>query len=126
MYPVGGSFMSQIRRIFLDGYDVLVVRTGFAAALAVLITRASQSRQHGSSEPTFTLTSGMSLGSVWGHFGDVRPERLRPGDIKLLLVAFDSQLKVFYPLKNDNASEKHPQCHVQVKNVISFHIGEFF
>ncbi|GJY95700.1 hypothetical protein Tco_0512061 [Tanacetum coccineum] len=58
--------------------------------------------------------------SVWGNFGNVGPERLRPGDIKLLLVAFDSQLKVFHPLKNDNTSGKHPQCHVQVKNVISF------
>nr|GEW80918.1 hypothetical protein [Tanacetum cinerariifolium]GEW88014.1 hypothetical protein [Tanacetum cinerariifolium] len=64
--------------------------------------------------------------NVWGHFGDVRPERLRPGDIKLLLVAFDSQLKVFHPLKNDNASGKHPQCDVQVEKVISFQIGEIF
>ncbi|GKD30023.1 hypothetical protein Tco_1240801, partial [Tanacetum coccineum] len=39
-----------------------------------------------------------------GHAGDVGPECLRPDDIKLLLVAFDSQLKVFHPLKNDNAS----------------------
>nr|GEU72327.1 copia protein [Tanacetum cinerariifolium] len=26
MYPIDGSFVAQIRRIFLDGYDVLVVR----------------------------------------------------------------------------------------------------
>ncbi|GKB38081.1 hypothetical protein Tco_0883023 [Tanacetum coccineum] len=64
--------------------------------------------------------------SVWGHFGDVGPERLRPGDIKLLLVAFDSQSKVLHPLKNDNTSGKHPQCHVQVEKVISFQIGELF
>nr|GEW21526.1 hypothetical protein [Tanacetum cinerariifolium] len=44
--------------------------------------------------------------NVWGHFGDVEPESLRPGNIKLFLVAFDSQLKVFHPLKNDNMSEK--------------------
>nr|GFD13359.1 hypothetical protein [Tanacetum cinerariifolium] len=44
---------------------------------------------------------------VWGHFGDVRPESLMLGDINLLLVAFNSQLKVFHPLKNDNASGKH-------------------
>nr|GEZ08946.1 Gag-Pol polyprotein [Tanacetum cinerariifolium] len=31
---------------------------------------------------------------VWGHFGDVRSEGLMLGEIKLLLVAFDSQLKV--------------------------------
>ncbi|GJV80127.1 hypothetical protein Tco_1515997 [Tanacetum coccineum] len=43
---------------------------------------------------------------VWGHVGDVGPESLRLGDIKLLLVAFDSQLKVFYPLKNDNTSDE--------------------
>nr|GEV73764.1 hypothetical protein [Tanacetum cinerariifolium] len=41
---------------------------------------------------------------VWGHVGDVGHERLRPGDIKLLLVAFDSQLKVFHSLKNDSTS----------------------
>nr|GEV23664.1 hypothetical protein [Tanacetum cinerariifolium] len=66
------------------------------------------------------------LNSLWGHFGDVRPERVRPGDIKLLLVAFDSQLKVFNQLKNDNTSGKHPQCHVQVEMVISFQIRELF
>ncbi|GKB45645.1 RNA-directed DNA polymerase, eukaryota [Tanacetum coccineum] len=31
-----------------------------------------------------------------------------PGDVKLLLVAFDSQLKIFYPLLNDYASGEHP------------------
>ncbi|GJY86456.1 hypothetical protein Tco_0500482, partial [Tanacetum coccineum] len=67
-----------------------------------------------------------ATGSVWGHFGDVGPERLRPSDIKLFLVAFDSQFKVFHPLKNDNASGKHPQCHIQVKKVIFFQIGELF
>ncbi|GJY65235.1 hypothetical protein Tco_0467473 [Tanacetum coccineum] len=46
--------------------------------------------------------------NVWGHVGDVRPECLRFGDIKLLLVAFDSQLKVFHPFLNDNTSGKHP------------------
>nr|GEW17607.1 hypothetical protein [Tanacetum cinerariifolium] len=35
----------------------------------------------------------------WGHVGDVGPKSLRHGDIKLLLVAFDSQLKVFHPLR---------------------------
>ncbi|GJW60721.1 hypothetical protein Tco_0110056 [Tanacetum coccineum] len=51
--------------------------------------------------------------SVWGHVGYVGPERLRLGDIKLLLVAFESQLKVFHSLKNDNTSGKHPQCNIQ-------------
>ncbi|GKB15606.1 hypothetical protein Tco_0849529, partial [Tanacetum coccineum] len=45
---------------------------------------------------------------VWSSFGDVGPECLRLSDIELLLVAFDSQLKVFNPLKNDNTSGKHP------------------
>ncbi|GKD49127.1 hypothetical protein Tco_1278103 [Tanacetum coccineum] len=61
---------------------------------------------------------------VWGYFGDVGPESLKPGDIKLLLVAFDSQLKVLHPLKNDNASGKHPQFHIQVEYDIFFQIGE--
>ncbi|GJY79280.1 hypothetical protein Tco_0485081 [Tanacetum coccineum] len=46
--------------------------------------------------------------SVWSSFGYVRPECLWLGDIELLLVAFDSQLKVFYTLENDNTSGKHP------------------
>nr|GEY11259.1 hypothetical protein [Tanacetum cinerariifolium] len=33
------------------------------------------------------------------HVGDFEPESIRIGDIKLLLLAFDSQLKVFHPLK---------------------------
>ncbi|GKB06280.1 hypothetical protein Tco_0834513 [Tanacetum coccineum] len=40
--------------------------------------------------------------SVWNSIGDVRPECLWLGDIELLLVAFDSQLKVFHSLKNDD------------------------
>ncbi|GKB88686.1 hypothetical protein Tco_0960958, partial [Tanacetum coccineum] len=50
--------------------------------------------------------------SVWCQFRDVRFESFRLGDIKFLLVAFDSQLKVFHPLKNDNASGEYPQCHI--------------
>ncbi|GJX08603.1 hypothetical protein Tco_0196535 [Tanacetum coccineum] len=50
--------------------------------------------------------------SVRCQFGDVRSESLRLGDIKFLLVACDSQLKVFHPLKNDNASGECPQCHI--------------
>ncbi|GJX20062.1 hypothetical protein Tco_0222739 [Tanacetum coccineum] len=42
--------------------------------------------------------------SVWYQIGDVRSKSLRLGDIKFLLVAFDSQLKVFHPLKDNNAS----------------------
>nr|GEV77484.1 reverse transcriptase domain-containing protein [Tanacetum cinerariifolium] len=43
--------------------------------------------------------------SVWGQVGDVGSEGLWSGDIKLLLVAFDSRLKVFYMVKNDNKSK---------------------
>nr|GEV23389.1 putative reverse transcriptase domain-containing protein [Tanacetum cinerariifolium] len=43
-------------------------------------------------------TSSLQEGRA-AHFGYVRPESLRPGDIKLLLVAFDSQLKVFTRLR---------------------------
>ncbi|GJZ15295.1 hypothetical protein Tco_0550972 [Tanacetum coccineum] len=46
--------------------------------------------------------------SVWSSVGDVGPECLWLSDIELLLVAFDSQLKAFHPLKNDNTSGKHP------------------
>ncbi|GJY54592.1 reverse transcriptase domain-containing protein [Tanacetum coccineum] len=134
--------------------------TGFAVALAVFITGASQSRQHdilvrlpidirlkidlenqsllidrldhdaGSFPVKFTpcsfwqvirLQAGSNIMknpsnrcecAITELFGDVRSESLRLGDIKFLLVAFDSQLKVFHPLKNDNASGKYPQCHI--------------
>nr|GFA07266.1 hypothetical protein [Tanacetum cinerariifolium] len=47
---------------------------------------------------------------------------LRLGEIKLLLVAFESQLKVFHPLKNENASGEHPQCTFRSK-ITSFSRG---
>ncbi|GJT50356.1 hypothetical protein Tco_0976513 [Tanacetum coccineum] len=54
------------------------------------------------------------VSSVWGKFCDAGFERLLPSDIQLLLVAFDSQLKVFHPLENQNASGEHLQCYVQI------------
>ncbi|GJQ91154.1 hypothetical protein Tco_0002293 [Tanacetum coccineum] len=50
--------------------------------------------------------------SVWSSFGDVRPVCLWLGDIELLLVPFDSQLKVFYPFKNDNTSGEVLESHL--------------
>nr|GEU56442.1 hypothetical protein [Tanacetum cinerariifolium] len=91
----------------------LLERTGFAAILTVLIIEASQSKQHEfirahqpvSLELVLIYDSlWIIVSNVWGHIGDVRPECLMHGD-KLLLVAFDSQLKVFHPPKNDNTSE---------------------
>ncbi|GJS67492.1 hypothetical protein Tco_0682056 [Tanacetum coccineum] len=61
-------------------------RTGFAAALAVLITEASQK----------------PVTRVWSSFGDVRPECLWLSDIELLLVALTSHVGGLHPLKNDN------------------------
>ncbi|GKB52193.1 hypothetical protein Tco_0902946 [Tanacetum coccineum] len=43
--------------------------------------------------------------SVWNSFRDGGPDCLWLGDIELLLVAFDSQLKVFHSPKNYNTSE---------------------
>ncbi|GKA45243.1 hypothetical protein Tco_0738039 [Tanacetum coccineum] len=56
--------------------------------------------------------------SVWCQFGDARSKSLRLGDVKFLLVAFDSRLKVFHPLKNNNAPGEHSQCYIQVENDI--------
>nr|GEU42703.1 hypothetical protein [Tanacetum cinerariifolium] len=53
--------------------------------------------------PSYVRHIPVSL-SVWSWTRDAGFECLRPGEIKLLLVAFDSQLKIFYPLKNNNAS----------------------
>ncbi|GJX94803.1 hypothetical protein Tco_0349389 [Tanacetum coccineum] len=50
--------------------------------------------------------------SVWNSVGDVGPECLWLGDIELLLVAFDSQLKVFHLLKNDNTSGEVLESHL--------------
>nr|GEV18542.1 hypothetical protein [Tanacetum cinerariifolium] len=43
--------------------------------------------------------------SVWNHVRDLRPKCLYLSDIKLLLVAFDSQLKLFHSLKDDNTPD---------------------
>ncbi|GKB81370.1 hypothetical protein Tco_0948265, partial [Tanacetum coccineum] len=51
---------------------------------------------------------GVVMSSKWGHVGGVGSVSIRPGDIKLLLVAFYSQLKIFHPLLNDNTSGEHP------------------
>ncbi|GJR33389.1 hypothetical protein Tco_1109621 [Tanacetum coccineum] len=48
--------------------------------------------------------------SVWCQFGDVRFESLILGDIKFLLVAFDSQLKVFYPFNVEIVIESSWIC----------------
>nr|GEX21510.1 putative ribonuclease H-like domain-containing protein [Tanacetum cinerariifolium] len=61
---------------------------------------------------------------VWSSFGDVGPKCLWPSDIELLLVAFESQLKVFDQLKNDNTFGKHPECHIQAENDIFLYIGD--
>ncbi|GJR33415.1 hypothetical protein Tco_1109647 [Tanacetum coccineum] len=50
--------------------------------------------------------------SVWSSVGDVGLECLWLGDIELILVAFDSQVKVFYPLKNDNTSGEVLESHL--------------
>ncbi|GKG37227.1 hypothetical protein Tco_0447400, partial [Tanacetum coccineum] len=52
-------------------------------------------------------SSRVVVRSVWDFVGDVEYEGLRPGDIKLLLVAFDSQLKIFHPFLNDDSSGEH-------------------
>ncbi|GJW63598.1 hypothetical protein Tco_0115482 [Tanacetum coccineum] len=52
--------------------------------------------------------------SVWSSFGDVGPECLRLSDIELLLVAFDSQLKIGDFLLNQ---EKQPVFNItQIKS----------
>nr|GEW72425.1 hypothetical protein [Tanacetum cinerariifolium] len=57
-----------------------------------------------SSKKYMTSITKTKAFNVWSSVGDVRPECLWLGYIKHLLVAFDSQLKVFHPLKNDNTS----------------------
>ncbi|GJW19475.1 hypothetical protein Tco_0026911 [Tanacetum coccineum] len=78
---------------------------GFTAALAVLIIGASISRQHGKSE---------LVGS--GSF--------RLGDVDLLLVTFNSELKIFDSLLNNQASCEHSQCYYEVGNIIAREIYE--
>nr|GEX69671.1 hypothetical protein [Tanacetum cinerariifolium] len=50
--------------------------------------------------------------SVWNPVGDVRPKCLWLGDIELLLVAFDSHLKVFHSLIDDNTYGKVLESHL--------------
>ncbi|GJW51866.1 hypothetical protein Tco_0093217 [Tanacetum coccineum] len=46
------------------------------------------------------------------------------GDVDLLSVAFDSQLKIFDSLLNNHASGEHSQCYSKVRNIIAQEIGE--
>ncbi|GKC35186.1 hypothetical protein Tco_1047570 [Tanacetum coccineum] len=139
---------------------------GFAAALAVLITGASQSRQHGKSEPlevssvvpstnklfvaphhpyffqllvkrldhdissflfqctpsslwhvlhSDILCDGVNINeslrvliwSVWVPFPDVGFGSFWLGDVDLLLITFDYELKIFDSLLNNQASGEH-------------------
>ncbi|GKD88278.1 hypothetical protein Tco_1363785, partial [Tanacetum coccineum] len=69
---------------------------------AVLTSKTNSSNFRSLQFPTVIVCS------VWNFVGDIRPECLWLGDIELLLVAFNSQLKVFHSLKDDNTSRKHP------------------
>ncbi|GJW59811.1 hypothetical protein Tco_0109146, partial [Tanacetum coccineum] len=75
---------------------------GFAAALAVLITGASQSRQQG--EVFFTCS--------W------------LGYVELLLVALDTKLKIFHSLSDYNTSCERTKCSGEVQNYINLEVEE--
>nr|GEX33892.1 hypothetical protein [Tanacetum cinerariifolium] len=54
----------------------------------------------------------------WGRGG------YRLGDVDLLLVTFDYQLKIFDSLLNNHASGEHSQCYSKVRHVIAREIGK--
>ncbi|GJR74783.1 hypothetical protein Tco_0087148 [Tanacetum coccineum] len=62
--------------------------------------------------------------SVWVPFPDAGFGSFWLGDVDLLLVTFDSQLKIFDSLLNNQASSKHSQCYCEVGNIIAREIYE--
>ncbi|GJR16857.1 hypothetical protein Tco_0965384 [Tanacetum coccineum] len=64
-------------------------------------------------------SSRVVIWSVWGFVGDVGYVVIRLGDVKLLLVALDSQLKIFNSLLNDDTSCEHPKSYIQILEDIS-------
>ncbi|GKE15229.1 hypothetical protein Tco_1422806 [Tanacetum coccineum] len=62
--------------------------------------------------------------SVWVPFPDVGFGSFCLGDVDLLLVTFDSQLKIFDSLLNNHASGEHSQSYGKVGNIIAREIGE--
>nr|GFB67498.1 hypothetical protein [Tanacetum cinerariifolium] len=62
--------------------------------------------------------------SVWVPFPDAGSGSFWLGDVDLLLVSFDSQLKIIDSLLNNHASGEHSQCYSKVVNIIAREIGE--
>ncbi|GKA57234.1 hypothetical protein Tco_0756422 [Tanacetum coccineum] len=62
--------------------------------------------------------------SEWVPFPDAGFGSFWLGDVDLLLVTFDSQLKIFDSLLNNHASGEHSQSYSKVGNIISQEIGE--
>ncbi|GJW41802.1 putative reverse transcriptase domain-containing protein [Tanacetum coccineum] len=57
--------------------------------------------------------------SVWVPFLNVRSGSFWLGDVDLLLITFNSYLKIFDSLLNNHASDEHLQCYSKVENIIT-------
>ncbi|GKB31325.1 hypothetical protein Tco_0870726 [Tanacetum coccineum] len=57
--------------------------------------------------------------SVWAPFPDAGFGSFGFGDVDFLMVTFDSQLKIFDSLLNNQASGEHSQCYCEVGNIIA-------
>ncbi|GKD91791.1 hypothetical protein Tco_1371628 [Tanacetum coccineum] len=62
--------------------------------------------------------------SEWVPFFEARSGSFRLGDVDLLLVTFNSELKIFDSLLNNQASGEHSQCYCEVGNIIAREICE--
>ncbi|GKA28606.1 hypothetical protein Tco_0714851, partial [Tanacetum coccineum] len=62
--------------------------------------------------------------SEWVLFSEVGSSSFRLGDIDLLLVTLNSELKIFDSLLNNQASGEHSQCYCEVRNIIAREIYE--
>ncbi|GJR54442.1 putative reverse transcriptase domain-containing protein [Tanacetum coccineum] len=73
-----------------------------------------------------SLWQRVLIWSVWVPFPDVGFGSFWLGDVDLLLVTFDSQLKIFDSLLNNHASGEHSQSYGKVGNIIAREIGGAF
>ncbi|GJT53129.1 hypothetical protein Tco_0988183 [Tanacetum coccineum] len=69
-------------------------------------------------------SSRVLIWSEWVPFSKAESGSFRLGNFDLLLVTFNSELKIFDSLLNNQASGEHSQCYCEVGNIIAQEICE--
>ncbi|GJR31529.1 hypothetical protein Tco_1107761 [Tanacetum coccineum] len=97
---------------------------GAGSKLEVLDVSKAKSSDQESENVEFRRISltGFCSCPIRSHYQSVSKQTTRLGDIDLLLVTFNSELKI--SLLNNQASGEHSQCYCEVRNIIAQEICE--